>query len=66
MQTMDTLEEFSVTEAGMRAVLETVWNQNQALSDLARTVEMLTEQASITELRLQQVEAELARQTAFC
>jgi hypothetical protein len=63
---MGTLEEFSVTEAGMRAVLETVVNQSHAITELSRQVEMLLEQAAITELRLQQVEAELAKQTAFC
>jgi hypothetical protein len=66
MCSMETLEEFTVTEAGMRAVLETVVNQNHAITELSHTVEMLTEQAAITELRLQTVEAALAQRTLVC
>jgi hypothetical protein len=63
---MGTTDEFYVTEAGMRAVLETVHNLSHAVTELSRQNEMLVEQAAITELRLQEVEATLAKQTAFC
>lgn len=58
---MQTLDEFRVTESGFRAVLETVVTLNHAVTELSRQVEMLTEQAAITELRTQEIEATLRR-----
>lgn len=63
---METNTEFHVTEAGMRAVLETVHTLSHAVTELSRQNEMLVEQAAITELRLQEVEAHIAQQMAVC
>ena len=66
MHSMETLPEFTVTEAGMRAVLETVVTQSHAITELSRQVEVLTEQAAISELRISEIEAALRRQTCIC
>jgi uncharacterized coiled-coil protein SlyX len=40
---MNDTDEFSVTEAGMRACIETIYGLNQAVAELSRAVEAANE-----------------------